>query len=234
MSNASDALEKLRHRQVGGEACLEPSAPLQIVIETNEADNTISIADSGVGMDRQELIDNLGTIARSGSRAFMQRLREGGGGGGAGAGAGGGSDTGANIIGQFGVGFYSSFMVAEHVTVLSRSAVPGSRAQRWTSAGDGAYEIAEVPESAPAAETVARGSRIVLKLRDSCRDFSRAASVKEVRANEQASCAPCALAARALARCRCGAGQRARPRERARARARSRAPGAPSRILSAF
>ena len=213
MSNASDALEKLRHRQVGGEACLEPSAPLQIVIETNEADNTISIADSGVGMDRQELIDNLGTIARSGSRAFMQRLREGGG---AGAGAAGGSDTGANIIGQFGVGFYSSFMVAEHVTVLSRSAVPGSRAQRWTSAGDGAYEIAEVPESAPAAETVARGSRIVLKLRDSCRDFSRAASVKEVRGNEPASvrarCAPRArsaraarraLAARALARCRC-------------------------------
>ena len=183
MSNASDALEKLRHRQVGGEPCLEPSAPLHIVIETNEAENTITIADSGVGMDRQDLIDNLGTIARSGSRAFMQRLREGGGGAGGGAGA---SDTGANIIGQFGVGFYSSFMVAEHVTVLSRSAVPGSRAQRWTSAGDGAYEISEVPESAPAAETVARGSRIVLKLRDTCRDFSRAASVKEVRCRARA------------------------------------------------
>ena len=178
ISNASDALEKLRHRQVGGEPCIEPSAPLQISVETNEAENTISISDSGIGMDRQELMDNLGTIARSGSRAFMQRLREGGGGGG--GGSGGGGDAGAAIIGQFGVGFYSSFMVAEHVTVLSRAATPGSRALRWTSAGDGEYEISEVPEAAPAAETVARGSRIVLKLRDSCRDFSRAASVKEI------------------------------------------------------
>ena len=167
MSNASDALEKLRHRQVAGDEIVDPSSQLRISISTNEEENTITISDSGIGMDRQELIDNLGTIARSGSKAFIQKLREDGKGG----------DTGANIIGQFGVGFYSSFMVAEHVTVYSQSAKPGSPAFRWSSKGDGNYELVQLSEGQT---VISRGSKIVMKLRDTCRDFSKAATIRDV------------------------------------------------------
>jgi HSP90 family molecular chaperone len=167
VSNASDALEKLRHRQVAGDEIVDPASQLRISITTNEEENTISIADSGIGMDRQELIDNLGTIARSGSKAFIQKLRDEGKGG----------DTGANIIGQFGVGFYSSFMVAEHVTVYSQSAKPGSPAFKWTSKGDGSYELVQLADGQT---VISRGSKIVMKLRDTCRDFSKAATIKDV------------------------------------------------------
>jgi TNF receptor-associated protein 1 len=170
VSNASDALEKLRHKQVAGDAVLDPTRPLSIRITTNEADNTITISDTGVGMDKPELIDHLGTIARSGSKAFMQKLRDQGG-----AAAGGSlpSDTGANIIGQFGVGFYSAFMVSDSVTVYAQSAVPDSQAYAWTSVGDGSYEIA------PATD-VGRGCKVVLKLKETCRDFSNPATVKDI------------------------------------------------------
>lgn len=175
ISNASDALEKLRHKQAAGESILSPESQLAVRITTNEADGTITIADSGVGMDKQELIDNLGTIARSGSRMFIQRLKEHEGKAGAGAAAPvpGSSDTGANIIGQFGVGFYSAFMVAEHVKVYSQSSVPGSPAYCWVSGGDGAFEVF------PAAD-VSRGSKIVIKLKDSCKEYANPATVKGI------------------------------------------------------
>lgn len=165
MSNASDALEKLRHKQVAGEEIADPSGALQIRISTDDAANTITITDSGIGMDRQELIDHLGTIARSGSKAFIQKLKESGGVG--------SNDTGTNIIGQFGVGFYSAFMVADSVEVYTRSAVPGSPGLVWSSTGDGSYEIA------PAAD-VERGCKIVMKLKDNCRDFANPATVKDI------------------------------------------------------
>ena len=87
MSNASDALEKARHLQVAGTALTSPDQPLQVRVTTDEAAGTVTFEDTGVGMNKQDLMDNLGTIARSGSRAFMQKLKEGGG------------DAGAGIIG---------------------------------------------------------------------------------------------------------------------------------------
>jgi len=174
VSNASDALEKLRHRQSAGLPVREPDTPLAVRLDTDPAAGTLTISDSGVGMDRAELIDNLGTIARSGSRAFMARLKaEGGGGGGGGAPGAAGGDTGANIIGQFGVGFYSAFMVADRIDVYSRSAAPGGGGLCWSSTGDGSYTIAEC-------EGVARGTKVVLQLKDSARDFARTPAVKEV------------------------------------------------------
>jgi len=116
-------------------------------------------------MTREELVDNLGTIARSGSKAFLNKLRE--------EGKETGSDTGRNIIGQFGVGFYSSFMVSESVSVFSQSAQQGAPAHCWTSAGDGSYSLAP-------AESVSRGSKIVIKLKDGCSEFSEASVVKDL------------------------------------------------------
>lgn len=163
MSNASDALEKARHRTVAGEPLAEPETPLRISISTNEAAGTLTITDSGIGMDRTELQENLGTIARSGSKAFLEKLRTGGGGG----------VGDASIIGQFGVGFYSAFMVADRIDVYSRSAAPGGGGLCWSSTGDGSYTIAEC-------EGVARGTKVVLQLKDSARDFARTPAVKEV------------------------------------------------------
>ena len=172
MSNASDALEKARHKQVAGEQLAEADTPLQIRIACDEAAGTITFTDSGIGMTKEELVDNLGTIARSGSKAFMQRLREqqAASGGGDAAGS---SDIGAGIIGQFGVGFYSAFMVSDRIQVFTRSAVPGSTGLCWTSAGDGSYTIAP-------AEGVERGTKIVVHLKDGCKDFARGATVKDV------------------------------------------------------
>jgi len=166
ISNASDALEKVRHLTVAGGAVRDAGAELAIHVTTDEAANTVTIADNGVGMDKAELVENLGTIARSGSRAFMAKLRaeEGGGGG-----------AGANIIGQFGVGFYSTFMVADAVRVVSQGAAPGAPAHVWTSAGDGAYEIAPAPAGAPP-----RGTSIALSLKPTAKEFSSAAAVKEI------------------------------------------------------
>lgn len=128
-------------------------------------------------MDRTELMTNLGTIALSGSKQFMQKLRSE-------AEKSTASSSGtpsaantpsatANIIGQFGVGFYSAFMVADKVTVYSQSAVPGTTGYMWTSTGDGSYDIAT-------ASDVTRGSKIVLQLKDTCRDFSNSATVKDI------------------------------------------------------
>ena len=113
ISNSSDALEKLRHMQTTGEPVEDPDRPLEISISTDEEAGTVTISDSGVGMSREELMENIGTIAHSGSKAFVKQAREAG-----------SKDVGANLIGQFGVGFYSAFMVAEEITVYSKSARP--------------------------------------------------------------------------------------------------------------
>lgn len=164
VSNASDALEKLRHGQVAGEATDDAETPLQVRITTDEATNTITIADTGIGMSKAELIENLGTIARSGSKAFVEKLKAQGK---------AAADGGAGIIGQFGVGFYSAFMVCDRLEVFSRSSIPGSPAYCWTSDGDGSYEISE-------AAGVTRGTKVVIRLRESCREFSNPIAVKDI------------------------------------------------------
>jgi HSP90 family molecular chaperone len=182
VSNCSDALEKVRHRQVEGKPLEGPDVPLGISIKTDETTHTLIIEDSGIGMGRQELMDNLGTIAKSGSKAYLQRLRE------EQAKAGpsssstppaGSEDVGSKIIGQFGVGFYSSFMVCDEVAVYSHSAVPGSQTLRWSSNADGSYEIAPVAAGAEGSDLV-RGTRVVIRLKDSCREFASPATIKDI------------------------------------------------------
>ncbi|XP_063233170.1 heat shock protein 75 kDa, mitochondrial [Bacillus rossius redtenbacheri] len=157
ISNASDALEKLRYLRLEGGQSQDPGATggaLEIHIATDKQHRTLTIQDTGIGMSKDELIANLGTIARSGSKAFLEQLK----------GKAGGEEL-STIIGQFGVGFYSSFMVADKVEVFTRSSQPGSVGLRWTSEGTGTYEIQE-------AEGVQPGTKIVLHLKPDCREFS--------------------------------------------------------------
>lgn len=125
MSNASDALEKLRHLFLTGSEMSEKEQSLEIHLATNEDSGTFILQDHGTGMTKDELIENLGTIARSGSKAFVQRLQQ----------VDGPGSSAENIIGQFGVGFYSAFMVADKVDVFTKSYLPGSQGYLWSSDG---------------------------------------------------------------------------------------------------
>ncbi|CAK6962982.1 heat shock protein 75 kDa%2C mitochondrial [Scomber scombrus] len=157
ISNGSDALEKLRHKLItsGGE-----TAPMEIHLQTDTAKGTFTIQDTGVGMNKDELIANLGTIARSGSKAFLDSLQNQ-------------AEASSTIIGQFGVGFYSAFMVADRVDVYSQIAEPSVPGYKWSSDGSGAFEIAE-------AGGVQQGTKIVLHLKDDCKDFCSEDRVKDV------------------------------------------------------
>ena len=123
ISNSSDALEKVRHQFMTGKEISDGELPLEINIATSEGEGTFTIQDYGVGMRKEELIEHLGTIAKSGSKAFLHQLQKEG------------KSTHENIIGQFGVGFYSTFMVANRVDVYSRSSTPGEKGYLWTSDG---------------------------------------------------------------------------------------------------
>src|ERR1700759_634692 len=148
ISNASDACDKLRYEAIARpELVGEDDAPKIRIIPDKEA-GTLTVADSGIGMERQELIDNLGTIARSGTKAFVAKLTE--------------AKDGAGLIGQFGVGFYSAFMVAERIVVTSRRAGSGE-AWTWSSSGSAGFEVA--PASEEDVKRVARGTEIVLHLK---------------------------------------------------------------------
>ncbi|XP_064609225.1 LOW QUALITY PROTEIN: heat shock protein 75 kDa, mitochondrial-like [Liolophura sinensis] len=160
ISNSSDALEKLRYLQLTGSEVTEADTPLEIHIATNEEKKTFTVQDTGVGMTKEELIENLGTIARSGSKAFVEQLTEK-------------SDIGSNLIGQFGVGFYSSFMVGQKVEVFTRSHKPDATGFKWTSDGTGKYEVSE-------AEGVQRGTKIVIHLKGDCYDYAKEELVKGI------------------------------------------------------
>jgi molecular chaperone HtpG len=148
ISNASDACDKLRYEAIAKPELTGDGSRLAIHITADTTANSLTIADTGIGMDRQELIDNLGTIARSGTRAFMSRLRE--------------AKDGASLIGQFGVGFYSAFMVADKIEVISRRA-GASEAWIWRSSGSGGFDVA--PASAAEAAGLVRGTRVVVHLK---------------------------------------------------------------------
>ena len=152
VSNASDASEKLRHLQHTEKEILEGDAALEISVTTDETAKTITIADRGTGMTREELIENLGTIAHSGTKAFLASLESG-------------ASAAGNVIGKFGVGFYSSFMVADKVEVFTRSWKPDGEDLVWTSDGRGGYNIEEAPGQS-------RGSRIVIHLKEEHKDFA--------------------------------------------------------------
>lgn len=173
ISNASDALEKLRHMQnvAQDSECADSEVPLEIRIETDEVNGTISISDTGIGMNRQEMIDHLGTIARSGSKAFMNELAQK-------ASEGEGADASRGIIGKFGVGFYSAFMVGDKVEVRSKPAFNKDNADPlvWSSSGVGSYEISTLPEDVGQS----RGATLVIHLKEDQLQFSDEKRVEEV------------------------------------------------------
>ncbi|XP_058800741.1 heat shock protein 75 kDa, mitochondrial isoform X2 [Phymastichus coffea] len=156
ISNSSDALEKLRYLRTAENLSVEEGGDrsLEIHIATDKQNRTITIQDTGIGMNREDLISNLGTIARSGSKAFLEQLKDKK-----------GADEASNIIGQFGVGFYSAFMVADKVEVFTKSYKKDSEGLYWVSDGSGSYEISN-------AEGVQPGTKIVIHLRSDSREFS--------------------------------------------------------------
>lgn len=160
ISNAADACEKLRFNQSSGQPVQQSDVAPGISITTDEKAGTITITDTGCGMTHGELVANLGTIAHSGTKAFLKQLAEN-------------KKPDVNLIGQFGVGFYSAFMVAKKVTVLSRSFVPEESGWQWTSEGMGGYELA------PAAD-LPRGAKITLELKDDAKEFAQEQTIEHI------------------------------------------------------
>jgi molecular chaperone HtpG len=163
ISNASDACDKLRYEAIAKPELLGDGRALTIRIRPDSAAGTLTVEDTGIGMDRQELIDNLGTVARSGTRAFIERLAQ--------------AQDGAGLIGQFGVGFYSAFMVADRIEVTSRRA-GAAQAWAWTSSGGAGFEIAPASEAQSA--RVARGTEIVLHLKPDAKRYLEPHEIERV------------------------------------------------------
>jgi molecular chaperone HtpG len=163
ISNASDACDRLRYEAIAKPELAAGQAGFAIRITPDAAASTLTIADNGIGMDHGELIGNLGTIARSGTRAFVNKLSE--------------AKDGAGLIGQFGVGFYSAFMVADRIEVLSRRAGQ-AEAWVWTSSGSGGFEIA--PASGTQAARIGRGTEIVLHLKPDAKRYAGAAEIRRI------------------------------------------------------
>jgi molecular chaperone HtpG len=160
ISNAADACEKLRFKQSSGHAVHQSDVPPAIAVTTDDKAGTITITDTGIGMTHGELVENLGTIAHSGTKAFLKQLAEN-------------QQPDVNLIGQFGVGFYSAFMVARRVTVSSRSFAPEEQGWQWTSEGGGGYELA------PGGD-LPRGTQITLQLKDEAKEFAQAHTIERV------------------------------------------------------
>ncbi|MFK4387674.1 molecular chaperone HtpG [Bradyrhizobium sp. USDA 223] len=163
ISNASDACDKLRYEAIASPALLGEGGALKIRITPNKTAKTLTIADNGIGMERQELIDHLGTIARSGTKAFVSKLKE--------------AKDGLGLIGQFGVGFYSAFMVAEKIVVISRRAGE-SDVWTWTSSGGSGFEIARASDEEAARLT--RGTEIVLHLKDDSKKYLETYEIERI------------------------------------------------------
>jgi len=161
ISNGSDACDKLRYEAIQNPDLMATGGALSIRITPDSASGTLTVTDTGIGMDRQELIDNLGTVARSGTRAFISRLGE--------------AKDGTSLIGQFGVGFYAAFMVADRVDVISRRA-GSEEAFRWSSDGKGTFSISAVP--LPDAPT--RGTRVLLHLMDDAGDYTQRYTLERI------------------------------------------------------
>jgi molecular chaperone HtpG len=152
VSNASDACDKLRFEALNNAALFEDAPNLDVRVGFDREARTITITDNGIGMSEQEAIEHLGTIAKSGTKDFMSRLS-------------GDQKQDAQLIGQFGVGFYSGFIVADKITVESRRAgLPAAEGVRWTSGGTGDFEVEAI-------ERAARGTSVILHLREDASDY---------------------------------------------------------------
>ena len=160
ISNAADALEKFRHQSLLEEEVFDSHVPLEITIDVDDKDHTLTITDTGIGMTREELEHNLGTIAHSGSNTFLSELAEA-------------AKKDVSLIGQFGVGFYSAFMAARKVRVLSRSYHAESEGHEWSSDGTGSYTLTP-------AEGIRRGTKIIVELKDDAHEFADEATIKQI------------------------------------------------------
>src|SRR5688572_4678344 len=161
VSNASDACDKLRYEALNNTALYEDAPNLEVRVAFDKQARTLTIADNGIGLSQQEAIDNLGTIAKSGTKEFMNRLS-------------GDQKADAQLIGQFGVGFYSGFIVADRITVESRRAgAAAGEGVRWTSTGAGDFEVETInrPE---------RGTAVTLHLRDDASDYLSTWKLKSI------------------------------------------------------
>ncbi|OTG97635.1 molecular chaperone HtpG [Acinetobacter sp. ANC 4654] len=161
ISNASDACDKLRFEGINHPEYYENDPDLHVRVSLDKDNKTITISDNGIGLTAQEAIDNLGTIAKSGTKDFMSKLS-------------GDQKADAQLIGQFGVGFYSGFIVAEKITVESRHAgVDAAEAVRWISTGTGDFEVEQINKAS-------RGTDIILHLRDDALDYLESSKVKQI------------------------------------------------------
>ena len=160
VSNGADACEKLRFHQASGRPLHQSEIAPSITVTTDDKAGTITITDTGLGMTHGELVENLGTIAHSGTKAFLKQIAEE-------------KKPDVGLIGQFGVGFYSAFMVAKRVTVLSRSFAPEEQGWQWTSEGMGGYELV-------AAADLPRGTKITLELKDDAKEFAEGSAVERI------------------------------------------------------
>ncbi len=161
VSNAADACEKLRFTQAAGTAVHQSDVAPTITLSTDDKAGTLTITDTGIGMTHDELVKNLGTIAHSGTKAFLKQLAED-------------KKPDVGLIGQFGVGFYAAFMAAKRVIVESRSFQPDQPAWQWVSEGTGGYEIT------PATGELPRGTKITLELKDDAKEFGEKATIERI------------------------------------------------------
>lgn len=161
ISNASDALNKVRFRQLTDTNIASADAALKVEITADPEANTLTIADTGIGMTREDLTERLGTVASSGTRAFLEEMQQ--------------SDKplDAQMIGQFGVGFYAVFMVAEQVTVETRHADPDAQGYRWQSDGEGSYTLEEI-------DRTERGTTITIQFKEDADEFSKEARIRQI------------------------------------------------------
>ena len=159
VSNAADALEKFRHQSLVEKVEFDAHVPLEISIDCDDKKHTLTIADSGIGMTREELETNLGTIAHSGSQHFFEELAEA-------------AKKDVNLIGQFGVGFYSVFMAAKAVRVQTRS-WSGEEGWEWASDGGGTYTISPCPG-------LHRGTKIIIELKDDAETYSSKFTIERI------------------------------------------------------
>ena len=168
ISNSSDALDKLRFESTRGTDLVNPDLALEISIDADEKAKQITITDTGIGMNEEDIITNLGTIAKSGTEAFLNMMAENG------KAEEKDKDDASAIIGKFGVGFYSVFMAADKVVVTSKSFKKDEPAVRWTSDGLGSFSL-DILE-----EEVKRGTSIEIHLREDANDFAGKDKIKEV------------------------------------------------------
>ncbi|MFY8053996.1 MAG: ATP-binding protein, partial [Limnohabitans sp.] len=165
VSNASDACDKLRYQALNNDALYEGQSELEVRVAYDKAAKTITISDNGIGMSQEDAINHLGTIAKSGTREFMSQL--------SGDQQSSAKDQGS-LIGQFGVGFYSGFIVADRITVESRRAgLKAEEGVRWSSTGTGDFEVETITQED-------RGTHIILHLRDDAEEYLSTWKLKSV------------------------------------------------------